>query len=90
VLTRQQRPGIFVPKHQRCVVTLPHTAIAAAPAARSGLGRWFPEVVACGLQAFLKLRNAPAHRRALGLVWVDDGVIVLGGHAVLSGNVCRV
>jgi hypothetical protein len=40
--------------------------------------------MACGLQSFLKLRNAPAHGRALGCVGVDDGVFVVGAHAVLS------
>jgi hypothetical protein len=40
--------------------------------------------MACGLQAFLKLRNAPAHRSALGCVGVDDGVFVVSAHTVLS------
>ena len=44
--------------------------------------------MACGLQAFLKLCNAPAHGRALGCVGVDDGVIFVRGHAVLSISSC--
>lgn len=76
----EQGPRIFVPEHQRGVVTFPHTTVAAPPAARGGLGGRLPEVVACGLQAVLKLRNAPAHGGALGCVGVDDGVIVVFGH----------
>ena len=80
----EQGPCIFVPEHQRGVVAFPHASVAAPPAARGGLGGRLPEVVACGLQAVLKLRNAPAHGRALGCVGVDDGVIVVFGHAPLS------
>ena len=47
-------------------------------------------VVAGGLQALLKLRNAPAHGFALGLVGVDDGVFVAFGHALLSVSGRRV
>ncbi len=83
----QQNPSVFIPKHQRCVVAFPHAAIATAPATGRGLGWWVPEVMASGLQAFLKLRNAPAHGRTLGRVGVDDGVFVVGTHAVLSDKV---
>jgi len=86
----QQSPCILIPKHQRCVVAFPYTAIAATPAARGGLGWRLPEVVACGLQAFLKLRYAPAHGRALGCVGVDDEVLFVRGHAVLSISSCMV
>jgi hypothetical protein len=40
--------------------------------------------MACGLQAFLKLRNAPAYGCSLGCVRVDDEVIFVRGHTVLS------
>jgi len=80
----QQSPSVLVPKHERGVVAFPYTAIAATPAARCGLGGRLSEVVACGLQAFLKLRNAPAHGCALGCVGVDDGVLFVRGHAPLS------
>jgi antitoxin HigA-1 len=82
----QQRASVFVPKHQGCVVAFPHAAIAAAAAARGGLGRRFTKVVACGLQARLKLRNAPAYSSTLGREGVDDGVGVVHGHGLLSGT----
>ena len=86
----QQSPSVLVPKQQRCVVAFPHAAIATAPAARGWLGWRLSEVVACGLQAFLKLRNAPAHRGALGCVRIDDEVLFVRGHAVLSISSCMV
>ena len=73
-----------MPPSQRGVVAFPHAAIAAAPAARGGLRRGFSEILARRLQAFLKLRNAPAHGRSLGCVGVDDEVIAVFGHTRLS------
>jgi len=86
----QQSPSVFVPKQQRRVVAFPHAAIATAPAARGWLGWRLSEVVASGLQAFLKLRNAPTHGSALGGVGVDDGVLFVRGHALLSISSCMV
>ncbi len=86
-LSGQQSSRIFVPEHQGIVVALPYTTVAATPAARGGLRWWLSEIVACCLQALLELRNAPAHGCALGCVGVDDGVFVLGAHAVLSDKV---
>ena len=77
-LTGQQFASLFVPPHERRLVAFPHTAIAAASAARSGLWRGLPVVDACGLEAGLELRNGPAHGFALCLVGVVNRIVAGG------------
>lgn len=77
-LTGQQFSSLFVPPHQCCLIAFPHTAIAAAAAARCGFGRRLPELDTCHLQPCLELGNGSAHGFALGRVGVVNRIFAGG------------